>query len=398
MDPSTKIRLVRFGIIALVIAVIALIIIGVAQVKFPKIETTVPRENITSEIAEHEGTEVIEVECNEACVYEKGLQNVSYCAQLENATLAERCYERWANESLEACIRLNGDEKEACILLHANRTKDLTICELAENKTACRIVIEPCYAYIGSKRNLCLALSKNVVAYCEGEEDCIFNYSITKNDGNACEEIKGNTKRFACLSIIEDKNRCGELALGAEQDYCLELYATITNNKNICYGISKTSDYALRCFSYFAGLTRDPNFCVEGGFELDELWRCYINYSLTTGDLEGCNRIHPLATTNRYTCYGQVAKVYGNPHACDYLNDSYTLGMRSTCYEGSILGNKRLNYTYCADVVVEKWRNKCYTEYAKMNNDPSVCDYIPTTPERGTCVDAWRVYTNSTIT
>jgi hypothetical protein len=60
------------------------------------------------------------------------------------------------------------------------------------------------------------------------------------------------------------------------------------------------------------------------------------------------------------------------------------------------LGNPSLNYTYCKDVAAEKWRNRCYTECAKLGNNSAICDYIPTVNERGACLDVWRVYNNVT--
>ncbi|VVC02189.1 Uncharacterised protein [uncultured archaeon] len=68
-----------------------------------------------------------------------------------------------------------------------------------------------------------------------------------------------------------------------------------------------------------------------------------------------------------------------------------------TCYEGSILGARNLNYIYCADVQIELWKNKCYGEYAKYNNDPTVCEYITSSSnEKQACYIAWQVYTNQT--
>jgi hypothetical protein len=206
-----------------------------------------------------------------------------------------------------------------------------------------------------------------------------------------------NSTRVACISILEHKDHCGELPKPAEQDLCWQLYATTTNDPAVCYGISELSSYALTCFSYFAAENHDLSFCNQGKFELNELWQCYRAYSLNSGDLAGCDKIytesHALATTNIFGCYFDYAKKYGNPHACDYIND---LPQMSTCYQGAILSNPNLNYTYCDDVAVEIWKNKCYIEYAKTHNDSSVCDYIATANEKEACVIAWQVYTNQT--
>jgi hypothetical protein len=118
----------------------------------------------------------------------------------------------------------------------------------------------------------------------------------------------------------------------------------------------------------------DYSICKQDGLSLNTLWACYINYSLSTGDLSGCKQIDKLATTNLYSCASMYANKFGDPSACELITE--TLTQRATCYEGSIIySHQNLNWANCAGITDFNWRNKCYTEAAKLKNDTSICDH-----------------------
>lgn len=389
MKPQDQIRLMRWIAAAAVIIIVLLVVMAVMQITpLPGVGPS-QEENITTIIIEPENGEEEPGECDDECNYNLGQTNMTYCERIQDESRKEDCYDKWAYDSLEACLKLSGENKEDCVYEHAKKGYDLEICEYAENETACYIYVEPCYEFSMNERKKCIALKKDDYSYCEGNDECLFDYALETNEEDACYEITANANRYACFSILEENDRCTELNISANKDLCWQLYATHMDDVSVCFEISDYSGYALKCFSYFAAKTGDPNLCVSGGFEFNDLWACYIDYSLESGDLEGCHRIHYLATTNQFKCYFEYAKKYGNPGACEYLTQSST---KSTCYEGAILGNKNLNYEYCDEIAVDIWRYKCYTEYAKFNDDPSVCDYIEKSSERGLCVDAWEVY------
>jgi len=388
MKPKEQIRIMRWIAAAAVVIIVLLVVTAVMQITpFPSNGGPSEEEDITTIIIEPEDEEP--EECDDECNYNLGQTNMSYCERIQDEDLKEECYDKWAYDSLDACLKLSGDEMEDCIYEHAKKEDNLSICEYAANETACYIYVEPCYEFSVDERKKCIALKKENYSYCEGNDDCLFDYALELKDKEACDEITGKAYKYGCFSILDERDRCNELNLSANKDLCWQLYATTMDDVSVCFEISDYSSYSLNCFSYFAAKTKDPNLCVSGGFEFNDLWNCYIEYSLGSEDLEGCHRIHELATTSQFKCYFEYAKKYGNPGACEYLTQSST---KSTCYEGSILGNKNINYEYCDDVAVEIWRHKCYTEYAKFNDDPSVCDYITKSSERETCIDAWEVY------
>ncbi|NYZ76910.1 hypothetical protein H0O02_01185, partial [Candidatus Micrarchaeota archaeon] len=203
-------------------------------------------------------------------------------------------------------------------------------------------------------------------------------------------------KKQACYSILTNTHgSCADLELIPQREYCWELYAIFTDNRMMCSEITQETQYSLECYSYFAAKEKDITICDSSGtLQLDNLWKCYSAYTLGTGDVIGCQRIHPLATTNQFSCFFEYGKKYGNPMACDMMNNPK---FARTCYQGIILGNANLNYIYCHGVAQEEWRNKCYTESAKLRNDVSLCDFITTAPEKEICVNSYSMYvSNST--
>ncbi|MFH1221737.1 MAG: hypothetical protein V1492_01495 [Candidatus Micrarchaeota archaeon] len=391
MDAQTKIRLMQYGAVALVAIVIVLILIALATIKLPGFGGP-DKDNTSINIIEHNDTTKNVTVCDDQCLYKKALLNSSLCSQLKNATLQESCYEKWSNSSLDFCLKTDNATKEVCLFYFAKATANVSICEYAMNKTGCAVNIDPCYAYESVERGRCFAFAKNDSSYCK-DDDCRYAFAMQKTDTTSCQKIEMASRRMACISILERKDHCPELTIAAERDLCWQLYATTMDDPNVCLDISNESAYKLECHSYFAIKRHDLTVCDKIGLLLDLQWACYRNYSLGTGDLTGCININKLATTNKFICCFDFAKKFGDPSACNVINDSPDTNI---CYQGSILGRTNIDYTKCAAVPISDWRNKCYSEYAKYHNDPSMCDYIEKANEKEACVIAWQVYTNQT--
>ncbi len=345
-----------------------------------------------TEITENETTEenITEV-CDDNCLYEKALdeKDLKYCEWMLNVSLEEACYAAIAYENLDACLKVKDEGIFSdCVMAHAESTGNMSICDHLEGdkELECRQILEPCYLYEGTEMRNCLALKNDDISYCEGDDKCLFNYSIEKNDILVCEDISGEGIRTACISVLEDRDRCAGLSSQQKKEYCWQLYAIHTDNKWVCTQIISESQYALECFSHFAVKTNDVNFCTADNLELDYLWKCYSAYSLGTGDITGCEKINTLARTNLFNCYFEYGKKYGDPTACDAL---YEFGMSDTCYVGTILNNTNLRLENCKDIRVKEWRNRCYTETAKLNNDVSICNNIDEKLERDACKSAY---------
>lgn len=326
--------------------------------------------------------------CDAACLYQRAVfsGSAAMCANL-SGQYVQQCYEALANSSLEACTAVaDSAKRDACIFAFALSSSNISLCDLSGERAACRRAVDPCAD--SADKPLCNALGKSDPSLCLSDTWCLLNYSTAAGNSSACGLIQNPVISKACVSAIRRTDKCTDLALEAERDYCYQLYATYTGDYLVCTSISPDSLYSLDCFSLFAAREANLSICDKDGLNLNNLWDCYTNYSLLTGDLAGCRKIDPLATTHKFKCAFEYAKKFGNPAACQVIDE--TLKQRSTCYEGAIIySNRNLNWTWCAQVVNFDWHNKCYTEAAKLYNDSSLCDYASEQYARTSCRDAY---------
>lgn len=352
-----------------------------------------PVEEPEEEIPEENITEV----CDDNCLYEKALdeKDIKYCDWMLNETKQMECYFAIANDSFDACLKVTDEEVfYDCVVSEADRTGNISVCDnLYEEKAVeCKKEFEPCYFYNDTELKICLALKNDDSGYCGNDDDCLLNYSIERDDKSVCDDITSEAIGTACISVHEGRDKCTKLFSLTEKEYCWQLYAILSDNKLICTQIASESQYALDCFSHFAVKTNDLSFCRSDNLELDLLWKCYTNYALGTGNMSGCDEINPLATTNVFNCYFEYGKKYGDPRACDKM---YEEGFATTCYVGVILNSTNLNPDYCGEVRVEEWRNRCYTETAKIYDDVTICHNIDSTGERNACIETYEEYVES---
>jgi hypothetical protein len=294
-----------------------------------------------------------------------------------------------SNVSLAACEAVaDGATKQSCITSFAVSTNNISLCGQAANRTVCRLAVDPCAD--AADPVLCSALDKSDPSLCDSDAACLLNYSFDKGSASSCNLISDPAVATACSATVKNQDDCYGLSLQAQQDYCHELYATYTDNYSICASISSDSSYSLSCLSSFAASLHNFSICNQGGLSLDSLWACYINYSLATGDLTGCQQIASLATTNLYTCVSGYANKFGDPAACNLIN--ITLSERDTCYEGAIIyQNSNLNWSDCAGILDADWENECYAQAAILQNDSSICDHATGTGAMQNCLNAYAV-------
>lgn len=326
-------------------------------------------------------------ECDDQCLLENALSemNVGLCTDISNQTLKEMCFEGLANDSLDACRRVeNATLHDGCIVLHAERMQDPSVCDYLESGVRdCKVRIEECYKYEDTERKMCLMLKYGDAEYCGQDAQCLYNYSITSGDAEYCGQIGDDVMKYACLAIIRDQDECYILGMQSKKDLCRLMWAQGSGDKLTCTMLTPETVYSRDCHAYFAIQTHDPTFCRYANIlQLDNLWKCYINYSYATGDPAGCDSINPLAKTNSFTCYFETAKKWGNPSICDLMESPADA---VTCYVAAIIGNTMLDYRNCEGIVQVSWKNKCYTEYAKMSGENYYCEYITTENERNLC-------------
>jgi hypothetical protein len=386
--------------ILLIGALLMIVLIGGGAVIFllmteeAEIET---EEDVDEEIEippEEENVTIPETFCGDDCLFDRALEerNVDDCMEIENETVQQQCFEGLSYISLDACRKVNNETiHNECIFQHAVETKDWDICEyLKDGVLECKVAIEPCYALSDTQRKICLMEKYDDVQYCGDDSLCLYNYSMMSGDASYCDEISDQVLMRACRSILLDQDDCYYMELQAEKDLCRLMWAMASGDEQTCSMITRETVYALDCYSHFAILEMDPGVCIHNNaLEFNNLWECYSLYSIQTGDPSGCDAIHFRASTYKFTCYFETAKKWGDPHICDLQTD---LSNVNTCYVGTILDNPNLDYRNCQDVVQVSWKNKCYTEYAKLVGDSSFCEFVTTTNERNICYDAFKVY------
>jgi hypothetical protein len=392
-DSDGKKTILLIGVLVVLILVIGGALIYVIGQKGsapppPPVNNTPPPVNITGQTNQTEPPPPV---CDDSCILAGAVSsvNATACQGISDNGTRESCYEQLSNQSLEACRSVSDQSILGyCMTSFAVAGGDITLCDsLAQGRDSCRMAVDPCLE--AQDANLCRAMQAGDPSLCSQNTSCLLNYSITKGDTSSCSLIQNSVVAKACVSSILDSDRCYELPLISERDYCYELFAIYSNDSLTCTQISSDNTYMLDCLSTFAVRSGDLAVCDYSKLELDSRWACYTNYSLGTGDITGCQSIHPLATTNRFKCSFEFAKKYGDPSACQVIQ---SLSTRETCYQGAIIySNQNLDWRTCGNVTNFEWMNKCYGEAAKKENDIGICDYIADSSSKEACKIAFSV-------
>ncbi len=318
----------------------------------------------------------------------KTSDNPSICELLNSTETQQKCFEQLATAHYEACEKVTDyDKRKECALSNAALADSVAPCQklglTEEDKRKCIISVDGCYYMNGTGQDQCRALSKGNYSYCNGEFDCVLEYAIANKDETSCSGTTGISSQYACVSIVLGRSVCSELPVQAEKDYCYEIYSKETDNVALCREITEGTDYQWRCYANTAIRTGQASQCEN--VELLNRWTCYRNYSVSTNDVSGCKAIHDLATNAKIGCFLDIARVYGNPSACENINSSSQKGM---CYQLAVYNHEQpvIAIENCYDVRDESWRNACYTEVAKYSGDGSICTkYIEGEQAQGIC-------------
>ncbi len=333
--------------------------------------------------------------CDDQCLLGRATSDQSYaeCQLISSDAVRQSCYSRLSNVSLDACKALsNSTARDSCVTAFAVAQKDITLCDsLTISKAACQLAVDPCAN--ATNKKLCAALRDSDPAQCGSDQDCLLNFSLSAKNSSSCALITDQIVAKACASGVTYTDDCADLPLLAQRDLCYQLYATYSNDYLECTQITRDTEYATTCFSYFAAKLGNMSICDY--FSLDQKWACLRQYALASGDLGGCEAIDPLASTNRFQCVFNYSIKFGNPAACQAITQS--LGEVSTCYQGTIIYSpQNLDYHNCANVTDFVWQNACYTAAAKLDNNVSLCNYITADFAKQSCQDAYAAYQNRT--
>ncbi|MEW6749068.1 MAG: hypothetical protein AB1295_05155 [Candidatus Micrarchaeota archaeon] len=383
-DDDGKSTIMLIGVLLVLIVVVGAGLMVILSPKTPsqpppvQNQTPPPVQNLTN---------VTEV-CDDECMLAKAIdaKDPQMCGELTEGDI-QPCYEALATDSLDACLMVADASKSGeCVTGFAVAGGNMTLCDSlgGDARTSCREAVDPCAE--ADAYELCRAIGSEDPSFCEGEQECLVDYSMYQGTTSSCDMIANRVVAAACKSAVLSSDRCYDLGPGSLRDYCYELFAIYSGDYLTCTQIDSDSVYAIDCYSLYAVDSGNHSVCGNNGLSLDSRWKCYTNYSLISGDKGGCAAIPKLASTNKFRCAFEFAKLHGDPSACGIIEDS---GSRSTCYEGSIIySNENLDWRNCAGISNYNWRNKCYTEAAKLESDASICDNIQESAEREGCKSA----------
>jgi len=382
--PRKKREKLRLRFAAYLVFVIAVLIVAYVFLVKPIVENGLGERPVLPNIS---SPDEIPPECDEDCIIEMALNesDEELCEYILDDEKRQLCYEELSLYSLEACMEVEDySVLKVCSIEHAKKMDSVEPCSFLNetDEKECILEVDPCYYMEESERRLCRAMAKENYSYCEGDVDCIFEYAEKTGTWDVCNELEKLYMQYACVSMAKGSEVCTEIPAGSTKELCLLEYAKRSNQSGVCEYIKETDVNSYDCFLYFAIKTGKWKFC--NSLILDYRWSCLTNYSLVTGDIEGCKGIEKQAPISRKNCFSQYAIEYHNPSICEYIDDAtvkYRCYYTSILLEGAVIAPEN-----CEDVAADQWRNKCYTNSAISNGDESICENIETAAERDLCL------------
>jgi hypothetical protein len=327
--------------------------------------------------------------CDDECLFNKAIADANYtfCMEIKNDSKKENCFMQLSYISLEACVQLhNYTNKKNCVEWHALSQKSTEVCNnlAVGDRKSCIEKVDPCFYKVLTEKALCMARLNKNYTYCEGDEECLLSYAELENDANPCYGIDSAVKKQVCINLVKKEDKCGDLLLASQIDYCRQLYAIRTNQSALCDKISQDTSYSYECYTHFATQEKNINYCKK--LSLNDEWKCYKMYAIAANDVTGCDKIDKYASSSRYRCFLEFADTYNNASACEYVEDP---GQKVECYYIAIGFNGEIYPPEnCAGVEVTAWRDNCYRTLAQRTKNVTLCDYVLTEGIKKQCITA----------
>ncbi len=316
--------------------------------------------------------------CEDDCLFTKAVTSLNYsiCNEIINESKKESCFLQLSSLSLESCVNVkNYTKKKECVLSHALFQKSTEICnnlKVADRKQ-CIETIDPCFYKVLTEKSLCLATLHKNYSYCQDDYECIYQYAEMNSDKKACDMLDSKVSKQLCINLVDNLDKCHELVLASQVDYCKQLYAIRASKPSVCADISSDTSYSYECYSHFAVKEKNKDYCQK--LSLEDKWKCYKKYSLATYDASGCVQISEYAPNAKNTCYSDVAVNYHNASFCEGINNP---SEKLTCYSLAIGIEESIIYPKenCAGVNILSWKDRCYRELAQRTKNMTLCDYV----------------------
>lgn len=375
--------------ILIVIVAAAAIFFGVAYLLlFTGGQGRIPSGGITGGTWGGLGAGANESACGDECFLKLALESAdsSFCSNV-SAARSDECWQIFSHTELGACLNLrNYTLRKDCTEYLSFEQMNASLCDYLQegDKQFCVERINPPCLDIADQagRELCLAMRYNSSEYCS-ESACVLEYASTRNDSGACGALSNEAEKTACASVVGGTDLCFGLSGVYTRDYCYQLTAQYTDDYSYCNSIA-TALYKFNCYKSAAVYERNLSYCEKN--DLEYLWECYRNYSLATGDMNGCFAINNrFASGSRDGCFYTFAGAFGDPSACNYLSNMYA---KTNCYANTILDGAELTVEKCSAIWQENWKDKCFSRMALKAQQKEICGYIIDKGEKDRCEES----------
>lgn len=232
---------------------------------------------------------------------------------------------------------------------------------------------------------------------------CYMTYAERQNDYRICKRIADLAGRDWCIRYYAEmhlENICDELSVVESRDSCFSYLGIVTNNLSLCdrmegdyenlslfnpnyYNYNENPKYY--CYHQIAYNTGDASGCERGMQDYDRNL-CFVSIILKYKTTGVCNKIsnESMKTECLSAVPGidyQIAVIKNASFICEgsVLPDSYGVGSGDVCSKDS-QGNMICTTPGTSDTA------NCYTLWAWIQNDPSVCNRINVTGLRDDCI------------
>ena len=342
-----------------------------------------PSISVGGWVADIEPEESISEEAWAAAAIEE--RDTAYCLKLP-AYERDECIIPLSNDSLSNCIQLiQYQNKRECLFYHAYETEDVSICDLmsSEDTAICLEELSPPCTFVLEPvaKGRCLAFEYQNYTYCK-DEDCYLDYAMEYRSTGACEKLP-YAKAQGCISGLTYIDYCKTDAEELSYSHqCYQYFAMVSSNPAYCYNINGNfgSAIAYECFTYFAIKDDNPSLC--SALLITNQWGCLSDYAIETGNKEGCYMIDNLASFSKENCFKDYAYAYDDLSACNEIGTEY---VRQICYSALIFSAKSLEMSECNSILLPEWKDKCYQEYARLENNVVYCNYIESSAVKLNC-------------
>lgn len=220
--------------------------------------------------------------------------NISKCAEIEKASLAEQCYSLLLSKGVAAnssiCQKLSGAAKDECFSRLAVQSNNPSYCMQMDPNSSYR---NNCLLKVAmsldrpdicesisqnASRNLCknqiftnLAVKNKEPQFCEqlvsddpetrrsSIDNCLFSMAKELNDTRYCNRISNVFAKELCLTGRIDPATCNQIVESQGRQACLYISAVYSKDPNACaYLPDSLRD---NCYVQIASSTKNPKVC-----------------------------------------------------------------------------------------------------------------------------------------